>query len=139
MKTLAFRLRFALWVAALVVLIPARSAFAASELGEAAGSVTVPAGVSKAAVQDAIVKALLGRQWDVKSKDSDKVVGYLKHRSNEATVTLVYSETKVDIFCVGYQIDKKTGAREKPEQPKGWLNNIRADLGKILNRPAESK
>lgn len=139
MKAFSLLLRGALWVAAFSIMVPVGSALAASEFGEAAGSVSVPAGVSKEAVQDAIVKALLGRQWDVKSKESDKVVGYLKHRSNEATVTLVYSETKVDLFCVGFQINKKTGVREKPEQPKGWLNYIRSDLGKILNRPAGNK
>lgn len=139
MTALSFLRRCAFWAAAFSLFIPAVSAAVESELGEAAGSVLVPAGVSRANVQEAIVKALLGRQWDVKSKSSDRVVGYLKHRSNEATLTLIYSDTKVDLFCVGWQIDKKSGAREKPEQPKGWLNYIRSDLGKILNRPAASK
>jgi hypothetical protein len=138
MKILLTPLRCAFWAAALTFFVPAVFA-AASEVGEAAGSVPVPAGISHATVQDAIVKALLGRQWEVQSKGDDRVVGYLKHRSNEATLTFICSETKVDLFCVGWQINKKTGAREKPEQPKGWLNYIRTDLSKILNRPAAAK
>ena len=124
---------------ALVLLSAPLSAADDPELGVAAGTVLVPEGKSATEVQDAIVHALLGRQWEVKQKGSDRVVGYLKHRTNEATLTLIYSTTKVELFCVGWQIDKKTGRREKPEQPKGWLNNIRTDLGKILNRPASSR
>lgn len=139
MKTLSFPLRCALWVAALALFAPVLGTAATTELGEAAGSLPVPAGISRATVQDAIVRALLGRQWEVQSKSDERVVGYLKHRSNEATLTFIYSEAKVDLFCVGYQINKKTGVREKPEQPKGWLNFIRTDLGKILGRSAATK
>ncbi len=104
------------------------------EKGALFGSVAVPAGLSKSDVQDAIVGALLGREWGVKSKADGTVVAYLKHRSNEATVTITYDTAKVDIYCVGYQIDKKTGVREKPEQPTGWLKNIQGDLTKNFNR-----
>lgn len=110
-----------------------------SELGQSAGTVSVPAGVSKTEVRDAIVAALSDREWGIKEKTDDRVVGYLKHRSNEATVTLIYDQSKIDLFCVGYQIDKKTSAREKPEQPKGWLNNIKGDITKILNRTVSKK
>lgn len=108
-------------------------AAAAGELGEAAGSISVPGTRSEAEIQDLIVRALVGRQWEVVSKGPDRVVGYLKHRGNEATLTLVYSSAKIDLFCVGWKIDK-AGVRQKPEQPKGWLNYIKADISKTLSR-----
>ena len=69
----------------------------------------------------------------MQSETDDRVVGYLKHRSNEAKVTLVYSTAKVEIHCVGWKINKKTGERKNPELPKGWLENIQADLVVNLN------
>jgi hypothetical protein len=141
-KTTLTLCRGALLVAAFSVAAPFASfTFAAapaavaadSELGEAAGSVPIPAGITRAQAVEAAVAALNRREWGVKSQSSDRVVGYLKHRSNEATVTFVISDTKLDLFCVGYQIDKKTGVREKPEQPKSWLNNLRGDITKIFN------
>jgi hypothetical protein len=81
---------------------------------------------------------LAARQWNIREKADGRVAGYLKHRSNEATVTLVYDATKVDVYCVGWAIDKKTGERKKPEQPKGWLKNIQSDLTKVFNRTLTS-
>ena len=79
------------------------------------------------------------RGWGIKSNTGDRVVGYLKHRSNEAQLTLVYSTSKIEIFCVGWEINKNTGARVKPEIPKGWIKNIQADITKVLARTATSK
>lgn len=110
-----------------------------SELGEAVGTVAVPSGLSADEVKDAIVSALAGRQWGIKSKSDGRVVGYLKHRSNEATVTLVYDTSSIELYCVGWAINKRTGERKKPEQPRGWLKNIQADVTKILNRAITDK
>jgi hypothetical protein len=128
-----------LLVAALALCFVRVQAAESSELGQSAGTITVPAGLSKAQIRDAIVAAFAGRQWGVTSKTDDRVVGYLKHRTNEATVTMIFDEQRVEMYCVGWQVHKTTGAREKPEQPKGWLNNLRADLTKHLNRTASSK
>jgi hypothetical protein len=111
---------------------------AEEELGTAAWTLPVPSGVSQKEVREAIVAALLGRQWAVQSQTDDKVVGYLKHRGNEAQVTFIYTANKVDVFCLGWQINK-AGQRQKPEQPKGWLNNLKADLTKGLNKLATTK
>lgn len=109
------------------------------ETGELVATVQVPSGFTEAEVQEAIVATLLGRQWGVKSKDGGRVIAYLKHRSNEAKVTLVYDTVKVELFCIGWEIDKKTGVREKPELPKGWLKNIQGDLTKHFNRITTQK
>ncbi|MEY2881136.1 MAG: hypothetical protein RLZZ15_3516 [Verrucomicrobiota bacterium] len=135
-----FSRRSFLFVAFVISLLGGLRAVAAdADRGEAAGSVAIPPGVSKDDVQKAIVATLGGREWTVQDKTEGRVVGYLKHRSNEATVTLVYDDTKIELYCVGYAINKSTGARQKPEQPKGWLSNLRNDLTKRLSPVAKKK
>jgi hypothetical protein len=109
------------------------------ETGELVATVQVPAGFTTAEVQEGVMATLLGRNWGVKSKEDGRVIAYLKLRSNEAKVTLVYDTAKVDIFCVGWEIDKKTGVREKPEQPTRWLDKIQADLTKHFSRIAKHR
>jgi hypothetical protein len=124
-------------VGALLGLLPG-SVFAASnplgdERGQFFATVEVPSGLGANVVKDAIIAALAGREWGVKERTDSHVVGYLKHRSNEAKVTLVYTTEKVDIYCVGWAINKKTGERKEPEQPTGWLKRLQGDLTKNLN------
>lgn len=140
MNTTRFH-RLFLVLGSLLALVVAPTVHAADEqpLGTPAGTVTVPGGYTKEDVQDVIAMALAGRGWGVQEKTADKVIGYLKHRSNEATVTFVYNEKQVSLYCVGYKVDKKTGERIKPELPSGWLNNLRSDLTKKLNRGSVGK
>jgi len=132
MPTLTHLFRRTVLVAAFALCFLRAAAADGSDLGQSAGSILVPAGASKSEVKNAITSALVARGWTVQSSTDDRVVGYLKHRSNEATLTLVYDESKIDLFCVGWQINKNTGAHEKPEQPTGWLKYLRADIPKIL-------
>ncbi len=104
------------------------------ELGSPAGTVAVPDGLLPNEVQDAMVLTLSNRGWEIKDKAEARVVGYLKKRSNEATVTLIYRASKIEVYCAGWEIDKNTGQHKKPEQPAGWLKNIRNDLTKNLSR-----
>ena len=117
----------------------AAAAPAGADLGQPAGSIVVPSGMTAAEVQTAIVAALSGRQWLVTEKTTDRVVGYIKHRKNEATLTLIYDTSKIELYCVGWRIDKTTGEREKPEQPKGWIKYIEKDLTRNLNRGTAAK
>ncbi len=142
MKSLQITLRSFLVLAAFATAFFAQSkAVAADEadLGQPAGSVAVPEGLSAKEVQGAIIASLIGRQWTVQSKTDERVIGYLKHRSNEATLTLVYDATKIELYCVGWAINKKTGERQKPEQPEGWLKFIRGDIAKNLARSLVNK
>jgi hypothetical protein len=115
------------------------SARAADDKGELFGTVTVPAKISSSEVQSTIAMVIASRGWELKAKEDGLIVGYLKHRSNEATVTLTYDATTISIFCVGYEINKRTGERKNPELPKGWLNYIKGDLIKKLNQLAATK
>ena len=123
----------------ILVLAAAAPAHAEENIGKLTGSLPVPAGLSKGDVKDAIVMSLSSREWGIKAKTDERVVGYLKHRSNEATVTLIYDATKIDIYCTGWAIDKKTGERKKPEIPEGWLKYIKGDIVKAFNRTVTSK
>lgn len=139
MKSIHSPLRCAFLAAVFTVCFLRVGAAESSELGQSAGSLAVAAGVSKSEVRDAIVAALTARGWELVSKTDDRVVGHLTHRSNEATLTMIYDESKVDFFCVGWQINKKTGAHEKPEQPKSWIKYIKEDIPKFLKRAAGKK
>jgi hypothetical protein len=120
-------------------LIPSVGVAADGELGLSAGTVSVPSGLTLSDVKDVIVGTLIGREWGVQSKTDDRVVGYLKHRSNEATITLIYDTNAINLYCVGWAINKKSGERRKPEQPEGWLKNLRTDLAKNLSKAASLK
>jgi hypothetical protein len=96
------------------------------------GMVPVKSGVTLAKVQDLIAVTLTGREWDVKEKANGHVVGHIKHRSNEAVLTLVYDADYIKIYCEGWKIDKKTGSHLKSQLPEDWIQNIRNDLSKRL-------
>lgn len=107
--------------------------------GDLFSTVSVPAGLGEAEIKQAIINTLNGREWGLRSYEGNTVVAYLKHRSNEAKVTLEFDNAGVRIYCVGWEINKKTGVRKKPEQPTGWLKNIQGDLTKHFNRALTQK
>lgn len=134
--------RLSLWMLALTLTVSFGSKLSATETedkGAFIAPVPIPSGLSGSDVQKAIVSAFVGREWAVKSKADGVVVGYLKHRGNEATVTMTYDGTRIEIYSIGYKIDKTTGSRIKPEQPAGWLKNLQSDLPKFLSRAASTK
>lgn len=114
--------------------VPATSA--ADDVGQLFTTIPVPTGVQEEAVKEVLIRALAGRQWTLQSKEGDRVVGYLKHRRNEAQVTFIYTASQIQVFCKGWQIDKRTGAREKPEQPTGWLKFLQKDITRMLTEKA---
>ncbi len=104
----------------------------ASDMGPLAFTITVPEGkLSLKQVHDAVIKAALAREWSVKEDNETKVVIYLLHRKNEATVTFLITEKSVEAYCVGYVVDKN-GNRKKPEQPTGWLGYLKKDINKAI-------
>ncbi len=114
---------------------PAR---AAAEAGKSFGSVPVPAGLSLPDVKEAIVVSLVQRSWTVAEKTDTKIVGTLKHRGIDATITLTYNASSVEIYCEGWKIDK-AGVRTKPDIPDGWAENIKKDVNKRMNIAAARK
>lgn len=114
------------------------SSHASTDAGKSFGSVSVPAGLSAADVKEVIVVSLVQRSWTVTEKTDTKVVGTLKHRGVDATITLTYNASSVEIYCEGWKIDK-AGVRGKPDIPDGWAENIKKDVNKRLNLSAARK
>lgn len=105
-------------------------------VGQLAYTIPVPAGkLSLQQVHDIVMAAAVGRAWGVKEDAKDRIVIYLNHRKNEATVTFLISEKDVTAYCEGYATDGK-GTRKGPEQPKGWLKYLNEDITKGLNKAA---
>ncbi len=105
---------------------------ASSEMGPLAFTISVPEGkLSLKQIHDAVVRASIAREWSVKEDNETKVIVYLLHRKNEATVTFQITEKSVEAYCVGYEVDK-SGNRKKPEQPTGWLNYLKKDITKAI-------
>lgn len=132
-------LRLPRFATALALLLGLFSSFArAAEAGQSVGSVPVPAGLTLAEVKEIAAISLVQRQWTVKEKTDNRVVGYLKHRGIEATLTLTFDTNAIQLFCEGWKINKE-GVRQKPELPDGWINNIKKDLAKRLNLATAKK
>lgn len=83
-------------------------------------------------VHDIVMRASIGRTWGVKEDSDNRIVIYLNHRKNEATVTYLLTEKLVRAYCEGYATNGK-GARKGPEQPTSWLNYLKKDINKGLN------
>jgi hypothetical protein len=102
--------------------------------GQLAYTIPVPTGkLSLKQVHDVVLAAAVGRAWGVKEDTNDKIVIYLNHRKNEATVTFLITDKDITAYCEGYATDGK-GHRKGPEQPKGWLKYLQEDITKGLNK-----
>lgn len=110
----------------------------APELGIAVGTIPVPADLDADEVRDVVVLSVATRGWTVQTKTDERVVGYLKHRGNEATITYLLGPDLIRVHCVGYAINK-SGERRKPELPQSWINNLQRDITKRLNVAAATK
>jgi len=135
--TLIPRIRLGFLLAAVTLfLAPGLSRADETPAGALAFSLDVPAGkLSTKEVHDVVVAASVARQWSVKEDGAERIVIYLNHRKNEATVTYLISDKLIQAYCEGYATDGK-GTRKGPEQPTGWLNNLKKDISKGLNTAA---
>ncbi len=111
---------------------------ASTDMGPLAFTISVPEGkLTLKQIHDAVIRAAIGREWSVKEDNDTKVVVYLLHRKNEATVTFQITEKSVEAYCAGYAVDKN-GQRKKPEQPAGWLNYLKKDITKAITEASYS-
>ncbi len=141
MNILASSLRRIAILASLIIGLGAISQVAAASTPAVApdAPIAVPSGYKKADVQQVILDALMKRQWVIKDKSDGKVVGYLNHRSQEATITLTYDEKEIQISCEGYEIDKSTGAHKQAIRPDRWLKYLRIDINKLMGVSTAAK
>jgi len=98
---------------------------------QSVGMLTMPRGASARQVQQAIVTSLTKRSWIVKSVDDSTVVGYLKHRGYEATLTFRYDENHIEIISDSYEIDSD-GKRLERKNPTRWIDYLKQDIPHYL-------
>jgi hypothetical protein len=109
----------------------------ASDAPQAVGSVAIPAGLSQNDVKESIIAAFVGREWTVRDSAGDHVTGTIKHRGQEAILTVNFSASQADLLCQGWEINS-AGAHTKFELPKRWIEYIKSDLAKnFLARSAK--
>lgn len=136
MRTLSFLRATVLAVSLLgVSTIPAfaQDQFApeGENLGASVGAIPVPAGLSKDDVRNAVAAAFVARGWTVQGQTDQSVVGHIKRHRYEAILTVVISPQQLDLFCLGYIVNR-AGERIRPEVPIRWVNNIKQDFTKTL-------
>jgi hypothetical protein len=109
-----------------------------ADIGLLAFTIPVPEGkLTLKQIHDAVLRGVLNREWTVKEDNETKLVAYLLHRKNEATVTFQLTEKSVEAYCLGFEVDKN-GTRKKPEQPTGWLKFLKKDITKAITEAALS-
>lgn len=81
----------------------------------------------------AVVKAALGRKWNIDEKEDGILKISLNHRGYESTLYLVYDDHKVDIYSDSWTINKK-GERKKEKHPDGWIKNLAKDIRVFADR-----
>ena len=97
------------------------------------GTIAAPDGLSMEGIQKAILKAAVGRKWEVKEKIEGKVVIQLVHRGYDSTLTFHYTKNEVKVYSDSWTI-KKSGAKKKKKDPDGWIENLKKDLPVFMNR-----
>ncbi len=112
-------------VAALFACFPeARAATEATPADESAGQqvtvIDVPAGLSLAHVQSAIVRPAVRLKWQIQQKTDGRIVCHYERGKNEATLTLTYDTKQIVIFAVGHS---RGGGL-----PMRWIDRLRGDI-----------
>lgn len=109
--------------------------------GQFVGAVAVPASLGLPETKAAALATLIAHSWQIHEQRDDRVIGYLNHRGHEALVTLICRDTTVEIYCVGYRVNKRSGERLAPEMPNGWIRNIQTTLNRNLTlaKPAAGR
>jgi len=90
-------------------------------------TVSIPSNLSSEQVKAAMVRTLIGREWQVEQQSSQEVVGTLSHRSYQAKAIL-----KVDNGVI--KILSESQHNSKPAVPEAWLENLQKDLQKHLSQ-----
>lgn len=85
-----------------------------------AGTIAIPDGLSMEGTQKAILKAAVGRRWEIKEKTVGKVVIQLVHRGYDSKLTFLYSKNEVKVFSDSWTI-KSLELKKRKRIPKAGL------------------
>ena len=122
-------------VFALTVFLIAAAIGHAAEYTNHKGSVAVPDGMTSEQVQKAIIKAAIGRRWDIETSENGLVVLRLVHRGYDSTLNITFDDNNVDVYSDSWAT-KRNGDRKKPKDPDGWIENLKKDIDVFLAREA---
>jgi hypothetical protein len=100
-------------------------------LGTAVGTIDIPTNLTVDEVRDIVAYSLAARSWTLKEKSDQRVVGYLNHRGHEATLTFLLKPGVMELYCEGFRVSK-SGERQKPAIPEGWIANLKKDIPKRM-------
>lgn len=108
-------------------------ALAQSAPEEFYAEITIPEGLSEEGTQSSIIKAAIGRRWNIVKKEDDITIINLTHRGYDSTLTFTIEDSKIYIQSDSWTTDKN-GEKKKRKDPKGWIENIRKDIIVFMNR-----
>jgi hypothetical protein len=111
--------------------VPAMAVTAVAEGPLYVGELTMPPSASASLVKNAITTALTKRGWTVKLADDATVVGYLRHRGIDSTLTFHYDAQHIDILSDSYKVESG-GALGERANPHGWIDNLKHDIPRYL-------
>jgi hypothetical protein len=123
---------------ALLIIMTANASFAGDSKKKEkptnlVGVVTVPDGMLIEGVQKSVMKAVIGRRWNIVKKFDDRVIINITQKRYDATLTIVYNTENVKIYSDSWAL-KRSGERKKKKDPESWIENIKKDIGVFLNR-----
>lgn len=104
-----------------------------SESSEPYTEIVIPQGLSAEGAQSAIVKAAIGRRWNIIKKEDEQTVINLKHRGYDSTLTFTIEDSKILVHSDSWAVNKK-GEKKKKKDPTGWIENLRRDIVVFMNR-----
>ncbi|MDQ8186372.1 hypothetical protein [Pelagicoccus sp. SDUM812002] len=103
------------------------------ESSEPYTEIVIPQGLSEEGVQSAIIKAAIGRRWNIIKKEADHTVINLTHRGYDSTLTFTIKDSNIHVHSDSWAVDKK-GEKKKKKDPTGWIENLRKDIIVFMNR-----
>ena len=116
------------WVVELTGCFATTGKEAVMKYNETPLTVSIPSQLTPQQIEEAMIRTLIGREWQVERHSPEEVVGTLNHSSYQAKVIL-----KVDNGII--KILNESTYKGKPAVPEGWLENLQLDLKKHLGQP----
>lgn len=92
-------------------------------------TVSIPSQLSPQQIEDAMVRTLVGRKWQVERQSPQEVVGTLNHRSYQAKAIL-----KVDNGVIKI-LNESTYNGKPAVPPERWLEYLQQDLNRHFGQP----
>lgn len=90
-----------------------------------------PREVSVQEAQDAVVRSLRNREWNITSTSDDGAEARLFHRRYDSRIRVEVSPNEMKIYSDSWLVDRN-GERVRREHPEGWLRNIERDVRRSL-------